>query len=137
MQPPTAGGASSHNRWIKDMKTEGGWWGWRREGGEGKRAVKRRLLFCQALVYFPCAQTPTPHNPIYILYKQKACQQAHTYIHIPLLPCQWGTIKHTCLQAHKSAIVVMFKVLNYLISVDIELPVHAWFRGFIPYLTHT
>lgn len=66
----------------------------KRGGGREKTGgVKRRLLFCQALVYFPCAQTPTPHNPIYILYKQKACQQAHTYIHIPLLPCQWGTIK--------------------------------------------
>lgn len=28
MQPPTAGGASSHNRWIKDTKSEGGCWGW-------------------------------------------------------------------------------------------------------------
>jgi len=57
--------------------------------GAGERRGGR-LFSCQALVYFPCAQTPITH-----LHTNKKHANTHTHTHTHLLPCQWGTIKHT------------------------------------------
>lgn len=89
---PTARGASSHNRWIKDTMAEDGCWGSGGlvcvcVGGRGKR-----LLSCQAPLYFPCAPNP---NPLHCNTKNMQTINKPANTHMPLQLCRWGTINHT------------------------------------------
>ena len=97
---PTARGASSHNRWIKDTAEDGCWGsgaGWGAGGGGGGVAVlgrvtTRRQLSCQTLPYFPCAPNP---NPLHCNTKNMQTINKAANTHMPQQLRQWGTIKHT------------------------------------------
>lgn len=90
---PTARGASSHNGWIKDTTAEDGCWGWGWAWGWWREAgATRRLLSCQAPLYFPCAPNP---NPLHCITKNMQTINKAANTHLPLQLCQWGTIKHT------------------------------------------
>lgn len=115
MQPRTAGGASLHNGWIKDVEAEGGCWGWGRQrnrerlkkngglgSGQKEGCFPARHWFISPvcpLPPHPPKKYPTPNrcNPIYIQKPKHASEHIHAHAGKPAPPppCQRGTIKNT------------------------------------------
>lgn len=113
MQPRTAGGASLHNGWIKDVEAEGGCWGWgwgwgqqrnwerlkKKQGvGGGQKEgcfPARHWFISPVFPPPPPKKYPTPN--IYIQKPKHASEHIHAHAGkpVPPPPCQRGTIKNT------------------------------------------
>lgn len=94
IQLPTAGGASCTIDGSKTRRVRVAVGG----GGEEVRDTGGAKGGCFPARHWLISPVPKPQHlptPNPSTYKQKACWQAHTHMHIPPPPCQWGTIKHT------------------------------------------